>query len=300
MFNFLVSGHGEAWNGEPYVYDRSRVFEYTEDAIVSRFNELREDQLERLCTLPSVFAYESGKERDANVGQITSIRLRQREVVIHYQFDKHVAPIPHQMLIDRKRTLDIGDWELNRTHWAVKDVDLIGFLESQGLVAAGAPKDDNVEIAQLPVSAPIPISPTAFRVPDEPQDPQLVSVMMPFRPEFNGMLEAVRAASGELGLNCQNASEVWDHDEVIQDIFSLIYRSRIVICDFTTQNPNVFYEAGIAHTLGRPVIPITQNLDALPFDLRHRRALDYSADDAGLEQLRQKISIRLQRLLETT
>jgi len=182
VFNFLVSSNSEAWNGEPYTYERSRVFEYTEDAIVSRFNELREDQLERLCTLPSVFAYESGREMDARVGQITSIRLRNREVVVHYRMDGNVAPIPHQMLLDRKRALDIGDWELNRTHWAVKDVDLIAFLEAQGLV----------------------------------------------------------------------------------------------VCDFTMQNPNVFYEAGIAHTLGKPVIPITQDIDALPFDLKHRRALVYS------------------------
>lgn len=298
MFNFLVSGNGEAWNGEPYAYERSRVFEYTEDAIIARFNELREDQLERLCTLPTVFAYESGKEIDARVGQITSIRLRDREVLVSYRFDEHIAPIPHQMLLERKRTLDIGDWELNRTHWAVKDVDLIEFLEAQDLAAAGDPEEEDVELAELPAPVPIPIFPTAFRIPDDEPDPTLVSVMMPFRPEFDGMLEAVRAAGLEVGLNCLNANEVWDHDEIIQDVFALIYRSRVVVCDFTTQNPNVFYEAGIAHTLGKPVIPITQDIDALPFDLKHRRALVYSPDDAGLEELRMKIAGHLNRLVE--
>lgn len=298
MFNFLVSGNGEAWNGEPYTYERSRVFEYTEDAIVGRFNELREDQLERLCSLPSVFAYESGKEMDARVGQITSIRVRNREVLVSYRFDENIAPIPHQLLLDRKRTLDIGDWELNRTHWAVKDVDLIAFLEAQGLVAAGEAEEGDIELGELPAPVPIPIFPTAFRIPDEQPDPKLVSVMMPFKPEFAGMLEAVRAASHEVGLVCHNANEVWDHDEIIQDIFALIYRSRVVVCDFTTQNPNVFYEAGIAHTLGKSVIPITQDIEALPFDLKHRRALVYSVDDAGLEELRAKISSRFKRLLE--
>jgi hypothetical protein len=298
MFNFLVSGVGEAWNGEPYTYERSRVFEYTEDAIVGRFNELREDQLERLRTLPSVFAYESGKELDARVGQITDIRLRERTVVVSYLFDDNIAPIPHQMLLDRKRSLDIGDWELNRTHWAVKDVDLIAFLEAQGLVAAGEAHEHDVELQELPAAVPIPISPTAFRIPDEPPDPHLVSVMMPFRPEFDGMLAAIRAASQDVGLTCRNAGDVWDNDEIIQDIFALIFRSKIVVCDFTTQNPNVFYEAGIAHTLGRHVIPITQDIDALPFDLRHRRALIYSPDDAGLAKLHADIRPRLKRLIE--
>src|SRR6266700_3613748 len=39
----------------------------------------------------------------------------------------------------------------------------------------------------------------------------------------------------------------------------LIDRSRVVICDCTKRNPNVFYEIGIAYTLGRDVILITQN-----------------------------------------
>lgn len=298
VFNFLVSGNNEAWNGEPYAYDRSRLFEYTEDAIIARFNELREDQLERLRSLPSVFAYESGRQMDARVGQVTEIRLRNREVLVNYRFDENIAPIPHQMLLDRRRTLDIGDWELNRTHWAVKDVDLIEFLKAQGLVAADEVEEEDTEIVELPAPVPIPISPTTFRIPDEPIDPTLVSVMMPFTHEFDGMLGAIRAASREVGLTCLNASEVWDHDEIIQDIFALIYRSRVVVCDFTTQNPNVFYEAGIAHTLGKPVIPITQDINALPFDLRHRRALVYAASDAGLEELRVRIVARLQRLLD--
>jgi hypothetical protein len=298
MFNLLVSGDDQAWNGEPYPYVRSRLFEYTEDAIAGRFNDLREDQIERLRSLPAVFAYESGRQMDARVGKITSIRLRNREVVVRYQFDENIAPIPHQMLIDRRRGLDIGEWELNRTHWAVKDIDLIEFLETQGLVAAGEAAEVDAHLEELPAQAPISILPRAFRVPDEQPDPRLVSVMMPFHPNFAGMLEAVRAGCREAGLLCQNANEIWDHDEIIQDIFALIYRSRVVVCDFTTQNPNVFYEAGIAHTLGKPVIPITQNIDALPFDLRHRRALLYSTDNGGLEELRRRIAERLNRIIE--
>jgi hypothetical protein len=71
------------------------------------------------------------------------------------------------------------------------------------------------------------------------------------------------------------ADDIWDENEILQDIFSLIYRSSIVVCDFTQQNPNVFYEAGIAHTLGRSVVPISQNEHDVPFDLKHHRYLKY-------------------------
>jgi hypothetical protein len=52
----------------------------------------------------------------------------------------------------------------------------------------------------------------------------------------------------------------------------MMLRSRVVICDCTGRNPNVFYEIGIAHTLGREVILITQNPEDIPFDLRHLRS----------------------------
>jgi hypothetical protein len=52
---------------------------------------------------------------------------------------------------------------------------------------------------------------------------------------------------------------------------SLIYRSKIVVCDFSSQNPNVFYEASVAHILGKHVIPIAQNANDVPFELRYHR-----------------------------
>jgi hypothetical protein len=38
----------------------------------------------------------------------------------------------------------------------------------------------------------------------------------------------------------------------------------------TGRNPNVFYEVGYAHALGKIVLLLTQNGDDIPFDLKHR------------------------------
>jgi len=51
--------------------------------------------------------------------------------------------------------------------------------------------------------------------------------------------------------------------------FSLIFRANVVGCDLTGKNPNVSYEAGIAHTLGKQVVPLWQSEADVPFDLRH-------------------------------
>lgn len=45
------------------------------------------------------------------------------------------------------------------------------------------------------------------------------------------------------------------------------------------------YETGIAHTLGKIVIPITQSFNDIPSDLGHHRALKYLANDEGYRNL---------------
>ncbi|MBK9356824.1 MAG: hypothetical protein IPN08_05460 [Bacteroidales bacterium] len=71
-------------------------------------------------------------------------------------------------------------------------------------------------------------------------------------------------------LECRKANDIWENSTFIQDIFELIFTSKIVVGDFSGKNPNVFYEIGIAHTLGKTVIPITQSINDVPADLRHR------------------------------
>ena len=78
---------------------------------------------------------------------------------------------------------------------------------------------------------------------------------------------------------------------------ALIKRSRVVICDCTDKNPNVFYEAGIAHTLGREVILIAQSKNDIPFDLGHLRYLPYEDNAKGREQLAEQLKQRIQTLL---
>jgi hypothetical protein len=139
----------------------------------------------------------------------------------------------------------------------------------------------------------IVFSPEVFQVPEVLPDPLLVSVMMPFSPSFDRVYQAITGSVTTNGGKCLRASDIWEHSTIIQDIFSLIFRSTIVICDFTGKNPNVFYEAGIAHTLGKQVIPITQNESDIPFDIAHHRYLKYLANSEGLKVLKANIESRL-------
>ena len=150
-------------------------------------------------------------------------------------------------------------------------------------------------ISTIPGLGPtIGFSPSVFRVPEEPQDPKLVAVMMPFSPPFDGVYNAIKSACSRTGwFYAQRADDIWKDTTIIQDVFNLIFRSQIVVCDYTGRNPNVFYEAGIAHTLGKTVIPITQSGADVPSDVVHHRYLAYLNNGEGLSVLEQRMNQRL-------
>jgi hypothetical protein len=128
----------------------------------------------------------------------------------------------------------------------------------------------------------IVFSPLVFKIPDCEVDRNLISIMMPFG-GFDDVHEAIKAAANDARLKTRRADDFWEDSILIQDIFSLIFESNIVVCDFTGKNPNVFYEAGIAHTLGKHVVPIAQHESDIPFDLRHHRHLRYLKNTEGRE-----------------
>lgn len=142
----------------------------------------------------------------------------------------------------------------------------------------------------------IVFQPKVFEVPEAPIDPMLISVMMPFNASMKPVYTAIEAAATAAGYKCQKADDIWEHSAVIQDIFSLIFRSFIVVCDFTGRNANVFYEAGVAHTLGKHVVPISQSDGDIPFDLRHHRQLNYLGNGEGLRDLEVRLADRFRTL----
>ena len=130
----------------------------------------------------------------------------------------------------------------------------------------------------------------------KPLDKNLVSVMMPFNADFDNVLDSIKKVCSNIGLSCKRVDDIWINEIIIDDIVELINCSLIVISDFSGKNPNVFYETGIAHTLDKNVIPITQNIDDIPFDLRSYRVLKYLNNNEGLEKLKYSLEKRLTNL----
>jgi Domain of unknown function (DUF4062) len=101
-------------------------------------------------------------------------------------------------------------------------------------------------------------------------------VLMPFQDQFFEAYEAAVAPAVErCGLTAKHAGEMFGNREIIEDIWDSICSARVVIADVTGRNPNVFYELGVCHTLGKECIVMTQADADVPFDIRHRRYLRY-------------------------
>lgn len=145
----------------------------------------------------------------------------------------------------------------------------------------------------------ITFKPSVFKVPKELPSDKLISVMMPFSAAFKGTYDAVHRVADHMSLECLRADDIWEDSTFIQDIFSLIFRSHVVVVDFTGRNPNVMYETGIAHALGKTVVPITQSLDDIPSDLGHHRALKYLPNEEGYRALSKSLWKRFKPLFGT-
>jgi len=173
-----------------------------------------------------------------------------------------------------------------------KDENLIGVIDAY-VSEKYADKENTIFISSKPSEKKITFAPNVFSVPDLILEGDLIALMMPFASEFRPVSETIKAAADTMGFRCLRADDIWDESTIVQDIFNLIFRSRAVIADFTGKNPNVMYETGIAHTLGKIVIPITQYMNDIPFDMQHHRTLRYLLNQEGLLELKKGIEGRL-------
>lgn len=279
MFNLLVkfSGWAESRDSIPI----GRILEYTDQALVDRFRPSGRIDYDALSRLPAVFMQENADNRADQIVRIGSVFRATpsgTEVTLEYVADPSIPPFTNEDFEALANDLGIGDWEFSRTHWAVKDADLF-----QALVRHMAPRR---------------LKPRVFLISDpERIEPLLVSVMMPFHPGFDEVYRVLGETVERAGLKCRRADDIWENPAVMQDVVSLIDRSRVVICDCTGRNPNVFYEIGIAHTLGREVILITQSQEDIPFDLRHLRYVPYLNNGEGRKELQRRVEARLANLV---
>ena len=135
MFHLFVSANEDSWMGEPWVEDASRCLksgEYTEQSLAVDFTTQTAAGQQGLGKFPCIFAYETGTKKDGRLGSIEKIRKNGAKIQVLYKLAENYPPIKHDDLLKLRWELGIGELELHRTHWALKDEDASSALESLG------------------------------------------------------------------------------------------------------------------------------------------------------------------------
>ncbi|MBZ0288357.1 MAG: nucleotide-binding protein, partial [Anaerolineae bacterium] len=173
MYNLLMVARNGYWDEQDVsTYEYDRYLSYTHEAIKQRLLPLTEQAVAEIIGMPALFAYEfkpsplgdPGQEPPpARVGRVLSIRRRQRDIEFQYAFDPNTAPIPTERLraLSHELDIDLSGNECYRSHWAVKDIDLLAVLRKEGLIGLGG-ANTQVNDALRALAAGVP-KPTASK-----------------------------------------------------------------------------------------------------------------------------------------
>lgn len=126
----------------------------------------------------------------------------------------------------------------------------------------------------------------------------LCFVLMPFGPSFDNIYrKLIQPVVGEAGLEALRADQIYAPGLIMEQIRSAIQQARLCITDLTGRNANVLYELGIAQTLGKSVVLMTQSMADVPFDVAQHRTIVYRDDARGIRLAREELAKAVQVVL---
>lgn len=165
------------------------------------------------------------------------------------------------------------------------------FRSYDGLDSALAP----AVLPTRPKTRLAPLAPSQIPAADT-EDPKAVFVVMsmdPTNPTLTDVVNSIKDTCARFGLV---ATRVDDHDPdgpITDKILERIRTSRYIIADLTGERPNVYYEVGYAHALGKSPILVRAAGTKLHFDLAVHNVREY----ANQTQLRTLLQRRFENIL---
>lgn len=105
--------------------------------------------------------------------------------------------------------------------------------------------------------------------------------IMPFWEEFDITYGELKTALSKDGFTCIRADEITGSVPIMNTILKEMLKAQFIIADLTNNNPNVFYELGIAHTFkdAENIILIKREGSKIPFDITHLTYIEYNPDN---------------------
>ena len=121
-------------------------------------------------------------------------------------------------------------------------------------------------------------------------------VLMPFSKDFDDAFDlAIRPACDAAGAYAERVDKQIFTGSILERVYNQIAKADLVVADMSERNPNVFYEVGYAHALGKTTLLLTRNAEDIPFDLKHYPHIVYAN---RLTDLRRELEQRVRWHLE--
>jgi len=125
----------------------------------------------------------------------------------------------------------------------------------------------------------------------------MVFLIMPMKHDGSDVaFKVFRTECIRLGLSPVRADDLSDSGIILKDIFEMIEKAEFIICDLSSERPNVYYELGYAHGVGNQSnrILLTASADSnLHFDIAPLRVHFYK--DAN--ELRRLMRTRFKQMV---
>ena len=123
-------------------------------------------------------------------------------------------------------------------------------------------------------------------------------IVMPFSGPFNDLYkEVIIPVCDKNGILAFRADDVFKPGIIMQDIIQALVESDIIIAEISSENPNVYYEIGYAHALGKPTILLAEKSSKLPFDISGYRVIFYDNSIGGKPEVEKNLERHLNNII---
>lgn len=130
--------------------------------------------------------------------------------------------------------------------------------------------------------------------------PKSIFLIMPFGEEWsNDTLDVIQDVANITGTKLVRGDDLFEPEVIVNDIWRELNKAEIVIADITIHNANVFYEIGIAHTLGKKVILIRKDDgQEAPFDIKLWRYYNYDLSPIKVKKFKEQMILVINKMLK--
>lgn len=138
----------------------------------------------------------------------------------------------------------------------------------------------------------------AISLPDVKIDEKMVACLMPFNHKFDSIKRAISEVCTNMGYSFRRSDDILveNNTDLRKSIVRMILEAQIVIAVLDGRNPNVYYEIGIAHSMGKLVLLLAnlnrEDTAKVPVDMLSNRLITYN----GIEDLKSRLTKTIQAI----